>query len=481
MGCRKHGVESAAAKAGAVLFWIAAWQLASMVVGSEFVLASPLDAVAALARLLPSAEFWRSVAFSLIRIVGGCASAYLVAVPLALAAASHPAVRTLLQPAMGAIKGTPIACTVVALLIWFGSGNISAIAVGLAVLPVVYFGVLQGTDRADPRMRDLFRAFGAPAPVRLLAQTWPQILPYLRAASQSALGMSWKAGVAAELIGVPTGSIGERIYQAKLLLETADLFAWTIAVIALAWICELVALSALDASWPAFARLALRFRRRASDQPRPSGPSARAGAPVFSAASLACGHDGAIDCGPFDFALCPGDIACADGPSGAGKTTLLDTIAGELAPLSGEAVRKAATVARVYQDTRLVEDLSAIDNLLLVAPADFSSSSARERLEELLPADAADVPVKRLSGGQQRRVELARAFAATSDLVLLDEPFTGLDPRARDLARAHILSHMHGKAVLISAHDAAALDLPVAVTIPVRRAHGIVSHPSSLG
>ena len=332
MGCRKHGVESAATKAGAVLFWIAAWQLASMAVGSEFVLAGPLDAVAALARLLPSAEFWRSVAFSLIRIVGGCASAYLLAVPLALAC-----------------------------------------------------------------------------------------------------------------------------------------------------ICELVALRALDASWPAFARLALRFRRRASDQPRPSGPSARAGAPVFSAASLACGHDGAIACGPFDFTLRPGDIACAEGPSGAGKTTLLDTIAGELAPLSGEAVRKAATVARVYQDTRLVEDLSAIDNLLLVAPADFSSSSARERLEELLPAGAADVPVKRLSGGQRRRVELARALAAPSDLVLLDEPFTGLDPRARDLARAHILSHMHGKAVLISAHDAAALDLPVAVTIPVRRAQGIVSHPPRLG
>ena len=466
MGCRKHGVESRVAKAGAILFWIVAWQLTSMAAGSEFVLAGPLDAVAALAHLLPSAEFWRSVTFSLVRIVGGCAFAYLVAVPLALAAASHPTVRTLLQPAMGAIKGTPIACTVVALLIWFGSGNISAIAVGLAVLPVVYFGVLQGADRADPRMSDLFRAFGTPVPVRLLAHTWPQILPYLRAASQSALGMSWKAGVAAELIGVPTGSIGERIYQAKLLLETADLFAWTIAVIVLAWACELVALRALDSSWPAFASLALQFRRRASDQPRPSGTFAHAGAPVFSATSLVCGHDGALACGPFDLALCPGDIACAEGPSGAGKTTLLDTIAGELAPLSGEAVRKATTVARVYQDTRLVEDLSAIDNLLLVTPADFSSSNARERLEELLPADAADVPVKRLSGGQRRRVELARAFAAPSDLVLLDEPFTGLDPRARDLARAHILSHMHGKAVLISAHDASELSLPFSKTVP---------------
>lgn len=470
-------MASGAAKVWAVLFWIAAWQVASMAVGSEFVLAGPLDAAAALARLLPSAEFWRSVAFSLVRIVGGCAASYLVAVPLALAAAAFPAVRVLLQPAMGAIKGTPVACTVVALLIWFGSKNISAIAVGLAVLPVVYFGVLQGADRADPRMRDLLRTFGAPAPVRLLAQTWPAILPYLRAASQSALGMSWKAGVAAELIGVPTGSIGERIYQAKLLLETADLFAWTIAVIALAWLLEHVALRALDASWPALGKLALRFRRRAPHGPRSADAPHPGKAPVFAAKNLVCGHDGVMTCGPFDFTLHPGAIACVEGPSGAGKTTLLDTIAGEIAPLSGEAARRAATIARVYQDTRLVEDLSAIDNLLLVAEADFTSARARERLEELLPADAIDVPVKRLSGGQRRRVELARAFAAPSSLVLLDEPFTGLDADARELAQAHILSHMHAKTVAVSAHNVTALNLPGAVTIPVEPPRNATARP----
>lgn len=119
---------TALAKVVAILFWIGAWQIASMAVSSEFVLAGPLDAAAALVRLLPSDEFWRSIGFSLIRIAGGCAIAYLLAVPLALIAAALPAIRTLLQPAMSAIKGTPIACTVVALLIWFGSRNISAIA-----------------------------------------------------------------------------------------------------------------------------------------------------------------------------------------------------------------------------------------------------------------------------------------------------------------------------------------------------------------
>ena len=413
------------AKAAAILFWIGVWQAASMAVNSEFVLAGPQDAAAALMRLLPSLEFWQSVGFSLIRIACGCAVAYVFAVPLALIAAAQPAIRTLLQPAMGAIKGTPIACTVVALLIWFGSKNISAIAVGLAVLPGVYFGVLQGLDQADPRMRDLFRTFNAPAPVRFLAQTWPAILPYLRAASQSVLGMSWKAGVAAELIGVPTGSVGERIYQTKLLLETADLFAWTISVVALAWLFEHLALRALDATWPASAKLALRFRRHNPASPSitelsATGPLTTSKSPLLTASNLACGHDGSTVCGPFDFQLRAGAIACVEGPSGAGKTTLLDTLAGALAPATGhiDCQNDSDAIARVYQDTCLVDDLSAIDNVLLVASADLSPQSARKRLEELLPTNAVDVPARTLSGGQRRRVELARALAATSPLVL---------------------------------------------------------------
>lgn len=473
-------MASGAAKVGAVLFWIAAWQVASMAAGSEFVLAGPLDAVAALARLLPSAEFWRSVTFSLVRIVGGCAIAYLLAVPLALIAATLPAIRTLLQPAMSAIKGTPIACTVVALLIWFGSKNISAIAVGLAVIPGVYFGVLQGLDRADPRMRDLFRTFNATAPVRLLAQTWPAILPYLRAASQSVLGMSWKAGIAAELIGVPTGSVGERIYQAKLLLETADLFAWTTAVVALAWLFERLGLRALDATWPASAKLALRFSRHEPEGALAVKPSIANKSPILSVSNLVCGHNDTALSDPLGFHLRAGDIACIEGPSGTGKTTLLKTLAGSLDPVSGSIDREhgGTAIAQVYQDIRLVEELSAIDNVMLIASANLSPAEARKRLEELLPSGAIDAPVSALSGGQRRRVELVRAFAASSHLVLLDEPFTGLDAQARELAQAHILAHMEDKAVLISAHDAASLDLPLDAIISIGPACHTGSQPT---
>ena len=187
-----------------------------MAVNSEFILAGPLDAARSLVHLIPEPEFWGHIGFSLARIALGTAAGYVLAIALAacrpcVARGAHPH-----RPALSAIKSTPVACVVVVLLIWFGSRNVSAIAVFLLVLPGVYFPVLKGLDQLDPAREELFWLYRARWGVRLLAHVVPGVLPYLVSASATVLSMSWKAGVAAELIGVPDGSIGERIYQAKL-------------------------------------------------------------------------------------------------------------------------------------------------------------------------------------------------------------------------------------------------------------------------
>ena len=281
-----------------------------------------------------------------------------------------------------------------------------------------------------------------------LAVIWPHVLPYLRAASETALSMSWKAGVAAELIGTPMGSIGERIYQAKLLLETADLFAWTVTVIAVAWLLERVALMLLDATGPAAGSLAVRLARCR----RGAGP-ARAGeahAAILSASELVVGHDGLATAGPFTFTVRGGEALVLMGPSGAGKTTLLSTIARQCEPRSGMVQLAAETnLSVVFQDARLIDQLSCLDNMLLVAPG----SDARALLAELGLAEVAGRPAGTLSGGQRRRLELARALAAPTQLTLLDEPFTGLDEGARDLALTFLDHHRGDRAIVLSTHD----------------------------
>lgn len=442
-------------RVGAALFWVAVWQLASMVVDSEFILAGPLDALQALVRLIPTPDFWGEVWFSFARIALGTILGYVLAIALAAGAHASQAVRTLIAPALSAIKGTPVACVVVVLLIWFGSRNVSAIAVFLMALPGVYFPVLKGLDQLDCGMRELFWVHRADRRHRLLAFALPGVLPYLTAASATVLPMSWKAGVAAELIGVPDGSIGERIYQAKLLLETADLFAWTIVVVVVAWAFERALLAGMRALWPAAGRRAAALAgRHAGDEA--TGMRLAPHTQLIEAHAVRVGHGEMPVAGPFSFSLDTGETLCLMGASGAGKTTLLMTVAGLLDPVEGSLSAssgqgRTARVSMVFQDTRLVDDLTAVENVQLFADP---NANARGLLAELLPDDALDTPVRELSGGQRRRVELVRAFAAPGEVVLLDEPFTGLDANTHRCALAFVRAHQGQRAVIVSTHDA---------------------------
>lgn len=262
--------------------------------------------------------------------------------------------------------------------------------------------------------------------------------------------MSWKAGVAAELIGMAAGTVGERIYQAKLLIETADLLAWTVLVVAASWACERVLVWLLRASGPAAWRAAVRAHGRA-------GGSAGGGAPaelafaVGDRAPWAPALDGLV------LRVPAGGRTCVMGASGAGKSTLLALAAGECAPCS-----------MVFQDVRLVEDVSALDNVLVCADARVDASSATALLRLLVPGVDVHARVAELSGGQRRRVEIARALLCGGCAVILDEPFTGLDASARDATAEAVLDLLECRMLLLATHDVAdaqALDISDIITL----------------
>ena len=431
-----------------VAFWLVVWQVVSMLDSSGILLCGPLDALLALCRLSSTQTFWSSIWFSTLRIVAGVLLGYIIAGVLAAASWHTSTVRILLQPALLAIKSTPVACVVVILLIWTGAANVSVITVLLLVVPAIYFALCAGLDNMDAGQRDLFEIFGARGRRRFFALIWPAILPYLEAASSTVLGMSWKAGIAAELIGVPAGSLGERIYQAKLLLETPDLFAWTFCVICLSWLFEHGAMALLRGTWPRAAKLALRAPRDL----RASGHGSSDAS--LRAQGLLIGYGAEPLCGPLGFSLGPSSCLCLQAPSGTGKTTRLHTIARLQRPLAGSLENTAWGRSMMFQDACLVEDLDAIDNILLFARPGFTCKDARGLACELLPKDALSRPVRELSGGQRRRVELTRAFAAPGELVLLDEPFGGLDAQAHSCALAFVKRHGAGRIVVFATHNA---------------------------
>ena len=234
-----------------VALWLLAWQggsvaLAAAVPGGGLLLASPVQAARRLLELLPSAAFWRAAGNSSLRISGGFLLSCGLALLLASLAAGRPWLQDLLAPPVAAVKAVPVASFIILALVWLDSRSLSFFISALMVFPPVYLNVLEGLRGTDGQLLELAQVYRIPLRRRIWGIYVPQVLPYFRSASSLALGLCWKAGVAAEVIGLPAGTVGERLYTAKIYLQTPDLFAWTAVILVLAAGFERLFLALVD-------------------------------------------------------------------------------------------------------------------------------------------------------------------------------------------------------------------------------------------
>lgn len=432
----------AVAAAGAVAaFWLAVWVFAAALVAQPLILPGPGAVVVALLLLVCDATTWAILVGSGARILGGLALAAICGGVLAGVSVRSRTFARLVAPALSFVKATPVACVVVLLLIWLGSARVSIAAVFLMALPGVYFSLVEGLAQVDKPLEQMFRLHGVRGWRLFFAHTWREVLPFVLSCARAVIGMSWKAGVAAELIGMAAGTVGERIYQAKLLIETADLLAWTVLVVAASWACERVLVWLLRASGSVAWRVAVRAHGR-SGRGREGG-SAGGGAAAVLVLAVGDRAPWAPALDGLALRVPAGGRTCVMGASGVGKSTLLALAAGECVPCSV-----------VFQDVRLAEDASALDNVLVCADARVDASSAAALLRLLVPGVDVHARVAELSGGQRRRVEIARALLCPGDAVILDEPFTGLDTAARDACAEVVLDLLDGRMLLLATHDA---------------------------
>jgi NitT/TauT family transport system permease protein len=124
-----------------------------------------------------------------------------------------------------------VASFIVICLIWLSSKNVSVFISFLIVMPVVYGNMLSGIRAMDKNLLEMAAVFRMPGLRRLKYVYLPELKPFIMSACSTALGMSWKAGVAAEIIGTPDGSIGKQLYYAKVWVDTDDLLCWTVIIV----------------------------------------------------------------------------------------------------------------------------------------------------------------------------------------------------------------------------------------------------------
>ncbi len=221
-----------------VVFALLVWQAAALWVNEPLILASPLQVGERLFALGGTGAFWNTVGYTTLRILLGFLLGFVVGTGLAVISGRFRLVETLLWPFVVTIKSIPVASFVILVLIWLSSGPLSIFISFLMVFPVMYLNVLQGLKATDRKMLDMAKMYKLSWKKKLKYIYLPQVQPFLHSACSIALGLSWKSGVAAELIGRPDGSMGDRLYMAKVYMDTADLFAWTVVIILLSQVFE---------------------------------------------------------------------------------------------------------------------------------------------------------------------------------------------------------------------------------------------------
>lgn len=434
-----------------LLFWLAVWEAVALIAGNAVLVASPVETFREFLRLLGESSFYFSLGKSILRIGGGFAAGLFCAAFLAFLAYRIPFVENLFTPFMRFLLAVPVASFAVLLLIWWGASFLSAAVSFLVVLPQFYVSFTEGMKSLDKKMLQMVAVYRLPGFSRFFYVYRPALKPFLYSSMKISLGMCWKSGVAAEVIGLPDFSIGEGLYFSKITLNTAGVFAWTGVIILLSLLFEKLVLKGTERflNWePEVKKPGNAFGgRRAGKAEREQKPG-REKAEEIRVRGLCKAYGETRVFQNFSAVYEKGRIYYLRQPSGSGKTTLLSILAG-IEKADAGSIRVPERVSMLFQEDRLCEEYDAIKNVELVCG---NRKQASEALLKLLEPESLEKPCGSLSGGMKRRVALVRAMEAEADFVLLDEPFGGMDRENRERAEQYIQERQQGRTILIATH-----------------------------
>ena len=214
------------------------WQLCWLAVGQDVLLPSPAGVARRLGQLVCTLPFWQQVGLSLLRILTGYLLALALGAALGALTARSRLADCLLSPALRTVRAIPVASFIILLFVLMSKEHIPTVTSFLMVLPVVWANVDQGVRETDPALLEMARVFRLP-PGRVFRHIrLPAVMPFFLAAARTGMGLAWKAGVAAEVLAAPRLGIGRALYEAKVYLESEELFAWTAVIVAISVLLE---------------------------------------------------------------------------------------------------------------------------------------------------------------------------------------------------------------------------------------------------
>jgi len=206
-----------------IIFWVFIWELSSLFINNEILLPSPKKVFETLIILGAKKYFWISVFKSILRVIIGILISIALGISLGIIAGINVFMEELLEPLVVTIKATPVMSIITSILMCF---------------PIIYTNVLSGIKSVDKKLLEMANLYKVKNKYILTNIYLPSTKPYTISGILMCLGIGWKVSVASEILSTPKYSIGLNLLNAKAILATEELFAWTIVVVLLSLIFE---------------------------------------------------------------------------------------------------------------------------------------------------------------------------------------------------------------------------------------------------
>ena len=422
-----------------------AWQLLSWQMAQPQLIPSFPDLVRALLRLVYTPGFLVSIGTTCLRACVGLLPSLAVASITAFLLNRSEGIRLLFMPWLSLLRSVPVISFILLALIFLNPEMIPLLIAFLTMYPLLTENLLKGLMNRRDSWKMLVRQFHLNAWNCLFQINYPQLKPYLFSGLASAVGFGWRAIIMGEVLSQCVDGIGKRMKEAQVFIDVPELIAWTLVAIVLSWLTDKL-ISRLSDWQPS-----VHYRHSAVE---------------LQAVSLQpndiCLTDVSYSYGVhhMNIVLKAGKIYALSAPSGQGKTTLLQLLNGTLRPISGEISCLPGQTANLFQEPTLLPQLTAKENIMLGGSAYYDRAILEQQSLRLLAAfqleKQAEMFPAALSYGQQQRVALARALMFPAGLLLLDEPFNGLDVELRQLVARFLVEWQQEKqaTVVFSSHHA---------------------------
>lgn len=221
-----------------VLIWLVIWQILAVIVNNSILLSGPVDTVKALIDLGTQPSFYLSVGATAGKVLIGFLIGLVTGTLLSVLSYRFSLVKDFLSPFVSVVKSIPVVSFIIIALIWAGSSNVTVIVSSVIAFPIFYKNILEGLSVTDKKMLDMAKVFQMKTSKKIRYIYLPSLSSHIKSAVSLAIGMAFRGGITAEVVGQPLRSVGNGLYRAKINLATSEMLAWTLTAVLAAFISE---------------------------------------------------------------------------------------------------------------------------------------------------------------------------------------------------------------------------------------------------